>query len=256
MLKFGVLGANGKMGAKILEVSSKFKSDADLVALFASDRFLSEKPNIGYTKFTRPNAEVLDFLIDFSNPKGTLMAAKELQGTGTLIVSGVTGFTDDETKSLKTLSKNVKILHSANFSFGVNMLFEAVKNLASPFKEYDAEILEKHHALKKDAPSGTALELGKIIAKEQNTHFDDVKSLKRDSIRKKGEIGFSSIRQGAIFGFHEVSFGNENERIWVGHESYNKNIFAEGAISAGISACIKLKGVKSGFFTMNDIGVN
>lgn len=253
MLKYGIYGANGKMGEILIKVSEEFSQVARLEKLFVSAKFLHNNPNDKYTLFSNEEAKNLDFIIDFSSPEASLSLAKKLSGTGILIICGTTGFSAQEFSELKKISENVKILYSANFSLGVNKFFNAVKNLAAVLKDYEVEILEKHHSKKKDSPSGTALEIGKIIAKERGVEFEEVKSIDRNHLRKEGEIGVASIRQGKISGYHEVSFANENDRIWIGHEAFSKNIFAEGATEIGIKAFAKLKQKKSGFFAIEDI---
>lgn len=252
MLKYGIFGAGGKMGCKLVEASAKFINDAKLINCFTGQKELLEKGGL-FCKFSLKLAEELDVVIDFSTPQATLKLATELQNTKVIIVCGTTGFSPKEMEELKKLALGVKILYSPNFSLGVNKFFKAVKILAKMLEGYDVEILEKHHKNKQDAPSGTALELGKIIAIEQGLEFEKVKTIERNHKRAKNEIGFASIRQGLIAGFHEVSFANEDERIWLGHEAFNKNIFAEGAISSAILACTKLKNSQNKLFTLEEI---
>ena len=250
MLKYGIFGAGGKMGEKLVEASSKFADNAKLIHCFTEQQQLLAQGGL-FCKFSTKLGEGLDVIIDFSTPHATLKLASDLQNTKVIIVCGTTGFSANEMEELKKLASGVKILYSPNFSLGVNKFFKAVKILAKMLEGYDVEILEKHHKNKLDAPSGTALELGKIIAKEQGLEFEKVKSFERNQKRVKNEIGFASIRQGLIAGFHEVSFANEDERIW--HEAFNKNIFAEGAISAAIMAFSKLKNKKNGLFSLEEI---
>lgn len=248
MLKYGIFGANGKMGKKLQEVSRKFVNDAKPVKFFVSNN-----PTENESLFSFEEAKNLDFIIDFSHPNATINLLKTLKGSPTLVVCGTTGFSETQFQELQNLSKNVKILYSANFSIGVNKVFELIKKISLALQEYEVEILEKHHSQKKDAPSGTAIEMGKIIAESRKLDFEKVKSFDRNHLRNQNEIGFASVRQGKINGFHEVSFVNENEKIWVGHEAFNKNIFAEGAIEIAIKACKKLADEKYGLFSINEI---
>jgi 4-hydroxy-tetrahydrodipicolinate reductase len=256
-LKLGIVGANGKMGEYLIKSCPKFKDSLDLKTLFVSRNFVSSGKSLNTDIFTTSDLEKakdLNIIIDFSNPETTLQLGNILNGnTESFIVSGVTGFSESQMQTLKNLSKGVRILHSANFSFGIKAIKEAVFNLSSVLKNYDVEILEKHHSLKKDAPSGTALMLGETVASARNQDFTKVKKINREGVRKVEDIGFACVRQGKIAGFHEVSLANENERIWIGHEAFSKNIFAEGALNASILAYNKFKKIQNGFFTLNDI---
>jgi 4-hydroxy-tetrahydrodipicolinate reductase len=239
MIKYGIFGSNGKMGQALKLASESFKN-AELKQLF--DR-----------SFKKEQAEGLDFIIDFSSPQGTLFLAREMQGSNILIICGTTGFNKAEFQELKELSKGVKILYSANFSLGIRAIARILRELSKELENYDVEILEKHHNLKKDAPSGTALLLGRAVAMGREQDFENVKIFNRNSERKKDEIGFACIRQGSIFGFHEVSFANNDERIWIGHEAFNKTIFAKGAITAGVKGVEKFKSLYHGFFELEDL---
>ena len=242
MINYSIFGKNGKMVQALLSCSQEF-DNAQFVGLV--DRTVSKQ-----------DLQNLDFIIDFSSPQGSLNLLKAAQNLNILIVSGTTGFSADEFEEFKKLSNNVKVLYSSNFSLGIFKIAEALKNLSVAFKDYDVEILEKHHNLKKDAPSGTALSLGEVVSHSKGLNFDEVISLDRNHKRKKNEIGYACMRQGSIFGFHEVCFASEDERIWIGHEAFNKKIFAKGAISSGIKGSIKFKNLKSGFFTLESLKCN
>ena len=139
-------------------------------------------------------------------------------------------------------------------SVGVNLLFNFVHNAASKLKEadYDIEISESHHRHKVDAPSGTAITLGKQAAKGRKVNFDDVKELnriKQTSARKKGSIGFAVTRGGEIAGEHTVSFIGKNDRIDLVHKAQNRSIFVKGAIKAAVF----LSKQKKGLYSIKDI---
>ena len=143
---------------------------------------------------------------------------------------------------------------SSNMSLGVNLLFKLVEQTASVLKsnDYDIEITETHHKHKADAPSGTALSLGEFAAKGRKTKLNQVKILDRTSkntIRKKGNIGFSVIRGGEIAGEHTVSYIGSNERIDLVHKASDRSIFAKGALEAAFFTAKK----KKGFFDMQDL---
>ena len=239
MMKFGIFGTTGKMGKALISCLGSFKNAE-------CNTFLDRGS-------TKEQIKDLDFIVDFSSPQGSINLLKMAGGLNTLVVCGTTGFTESEFNEFKDLSLNAKVLYSSNFSLGVKKVADILKILALTLKDYDVEIIEKHHNLKKDAPSGTALSLGRVVAEAKGLNFEKVKSLDRNHKREKDEIGFASIRQGSIFGFHEVSFASSDERIWIGHEAFNKNIFAKGAIEVGIKASEEFRDIKSGFFTLNDL---
>jgi 4-hydroxy-tetrahydrodipicolinate reductase len=239
MIKFGILGVNGKMGQAVLNCANNYDE--------------VNSPQSLKRNFTREDLKGLDFVVDFSSPSGSLTLLEKAKDLSLLVVCGTTGFTQDEFSRFKVLSQNVKVLYSANFSLGIYKITKAIQDLSRALTEYDVEILEKHHRYKKDAPSGTALMLGREVAKARELDFDNVKSVDRNKERKKNEIGFSSIRQGFLNGFHEVCFASSDERIWIGHEAFNKSIFAKGAIEAGIKGVNKFKNLNGGFFELKDV---
>jgi 4-hydroxy-tetrahydrodipicolinate reductase len=242
-MKYGIFGSSGKMSKCLLECSKNFKQ-VQCVKVINRDFKLEE-------------VQDLDCIIDFSTPLSSINLLKNLFGLKNIfVVCGTTGFTKEEFLEYNNLTSGTKVLYSANFSLGVFKVSKALKDLTIAFKEYDVEILEKHHNLKKDAPSGTALKFGKIVADAKNIDFDQVKTFDRNHKREKDEIGFCSIRQGSIFGFHEVSFASNDERIWIGHEAFNKNIFANGAIESAIKANKVLKHEQYGLFTLEDLESN
>lgn len=222
----------------------------------------SQQSNEGHSIAITHNLDLVfrncDVVIDFSAPESTMRAAELSKKYEKILVSGTTGFSGTQTAELEKLSATGgKIVWSSNMSFGVNVLFSLVSKAANILSgsEYDCEILEKHHNLKKDAPSGTAITLGKTVAQGRNMDFDDVKCLSREGIvgeRKPDEIGFSTIRHGNTVGYHEVSFCSSDERIWLGHEAFNRDIFASGALKAAKIAYAQ--NIKSGkLYTISDL---
>ena len=177
------------------------------------------------------------------------MAAKKHK----ILISGTTGLTDDEIEKMQTLANNCAIVYSSNMSIGANLLLNLVEETASLLREdYDTEVLEMHHRNKKDAPSGTALMLGKAIAKGRNLDFGEVSKKVRDGEigpRETNEIGFAVLRGGDVVGEHTVIFAGIGERIELSHKATSRLIFIHGAIRAAIWA----SGKKKGFYTMQDV---
>lgn len=214
-MKIGINGVLGRMGQEIARI---INSDTSLTLAAEIDRDYS---NIK----TRP-----DVWIDFSSESG-LLKLLEISNPESKIVSGTTGISTETFEKLK--KQNRGVVWGSNMSFGVNLLFAIAQNLASVLdsKQYDAEIYERHHRMKKDAPSGTALTLGRKIAEGRGVNFEDIRrDYSTQGERKTGEIGFAVERGGVTVGYHEVSFISDVERIWVGHEALDRKIFAEGAV--------------------------
>ena len=172
----------------------------------------------------------------------------------TAIVIGTTGINTNQKNKIKGYSKKIPILMSSNMSLGVNLLFDLVKQTASALRDtdYDIEISETHHKHKVDAPSGTALSLGEYAAAGRKTNLNKTKIMdrtKKNTKRKKGDIGFSIARGGEITGEHMVSFISANDRVDLVHKANNRSIFVSGAIEAAIFISKK----KNGFFDMKDL---
>ena len=194
-----------------------------------------------------------DVLIDFTVPEATMFHAKTCYEKNIPIVIGTTGLDYKQEKELLTLSKKIPIVYSANFSIGVTLLSslvaEATKSLG---KEWDIEILEMHHKHKVDAPSGTALALGKAAAKGRGVALDDVADMVRKGqigARKSGDIGFAVLRGGDVAGEHSVIFYGDAERVEISHRATDRAIFARGAIRAARFAAT----ASSGFYDMTDV---
>ncbi len=227
-IKIGVIGCLGRMGQVIVrEVMQNNKTE--IVAAAA-------RSNIGWyggVKITDSISNVFkasDIIIDFTVKECTIQcleAAVEFQKP---LVSGTTGI---EEIDLSKYSTKVPILWSANMSVGANVLLKLVRKAAELLgSEYDVEIWEMHHNLKKDSPSGTAIELGKTVAEAFNTGFCIDRQL--PTIRKKGNIGFAVSRGGGVIGDHNVMFVNLDERIELSHKVINREVFAKGAVNAAI----------------------
>ncbi len=212
MMKLAINGANGRMGLAIKEI---LEGDAS-VKLVA--------------EMTRQNNIIpkVDVIIDFSSLEGLKYL---LVNANCKIISGTTGLDEETFAMMQTYGKEKNgIIWGSNTSFGVNLMFAMVKKLGSLLgEEYDAEVYERHHRMKKDAPSGTALTIGKKIAQGRSADF-----IKNDHSsfgeRKAGEIGFSVERGGKTVGYHEARFISDDETIWFGHEAHSRSIFAKGAV--------------------------
>ncbi len=223
-------GACGKMGGNVL---SLLANDPDAVAVCGVDLFPKEIGIPVYTTFADVKEEA-DVIIDFSSPVN-LAERLEYAKTHKLgIVLAATGFSAEDLKLVDEYAHSVAIFKTANLSLGVNLMQALIKTAAEVLGEaYDVEIIERHHNLKKDAPSGTALMLAETI----NEAFDGKKRFVngREGIvgaREKSEIGIHAVRGGTIVGEHEVMFAGEDEILTISHSARSKRVFAVGAIRA------------------------
>tara|TARA_R110002049_G_scaffold44333_5_gene129975 strand:- start:27324 stop:28094 length:771 start_codon:yes stop_codon:yes gene_type:complete len=177
-------------------------------------------------------------VIDFTAPQATVAFAKHASEAGIVHVIGTTGMSDDEIASLAPSAQGAVIIRAGNMSLGVNLLTQLTKRVAAALDtDYDIEIIESHHNMKVDAPSGTALMLGEAAAEGRGVKLADVSDRGRDGItgaRKTGDIGFTAIRGGDIVGEHDVMFAAAGERIILRHIASDRALFARGALKAAL----------------------
>ena len=249
MVKLIMHGCNGKMGQTISRIV-KEDSSAEIVA--GIDKYLgvpNEYPV--FDSIEKCDVEA-DVIIDFSNAAAVdelLDFAVEKQVP---VVLCTTGLSEEQLQKVKESSEKVAILKSANMSLGVNMLLKLLKDATSVLAPagFDIEIVEKHHNLKVDAPSGTALamadSMNEVLENEYKYTYDRSQERKR---REKKEIGIMAVRGGTIVGEHEVIFAGEDEVIEFKHTAHSKAVFAKGAVEAGKF----LKGQKPGMYDMKDV---
>ncbi len=193
-----------------------------------------------------------DVMIDFSSFKAVDAVIDYCTEKKLPLVECTTGLTEEQLDRLKDMSKSVAVLRSANMSLGINILLKLIANAAKILSPagYDMEIVEKHHNLKKDAPSGTALALADSLNEACDNEFSYVYDRsQRHEQRDAKEIGISAVRGGTIVGEHEVIFAGTDEVIEFKHTAYSKTIFGKGAIEAGKF----LAGKPAGMYDMQDV---
>ncbi len=194
-----------------------------------------------------------EVLIDFTAPEATLANAKAASKMGLAMVIGTTGFDKEMRKALKGSTENLRCVMAPNMSVGVNVMFRLAEEMAKILgKDYDMEILEVHHRLKKDAPSGTAMRLAQILAESAGRDIDKAAVYERKGLigeRTDEEIGIQSWRAGDITGEHTVMFGGIGERLELVHRAHNRDNFARGAVRA--AAWVVRQPV--GFYDMQDV---
>ena len=175
-----------------------------------------------------------DVLIDFSSPTGLQASLDRAIAGGIPILVGTTGLVDFASRRIATAAKDIAVLQAANTSLGVALLSDLVERAAKVLgSEWDIEVLEMHHRLKADAPSGTALALGDAAARGRETKMKAERGRDGTGLkREEGAIGFASLRGGTVAGEHDVIFAGPEERLILSHRAENRMIFARGALAA------------------------
>ena len=242
-------GCNGKMGQMITNLIEADKDINIVAGVDAYDDGHNKYPvfeNIGKCDVKA------DVIIDFSTAKAVDGLIDYCVTTKTPVVLCTTGLSEEQLQKVEDAAKETAILKSANMSLGINTLFKVLKSVAPLFAEagFDIEIVEKHHRLKIDAPSGTALALGDAINESLPEKYEYKFDRSQDRVRRADkEIGFSAVRCGTIVGEHDVIFAGEDEVITFSHAAYSKAVFAKGAIQAAKF----LKGKAAGRYTMKEV---
>jgi 4-hydroxy-tetrahydrodipicolinate reductase len=258
-----VCGVGGRMGAAVVRATQQSKGvrlaaaiDRPGSAKLGSDAgVISGAGQLGVSVADRidtvlqPNSVI----IDFTNPEASLGFLRSAAKKRTPIVIATTGFNSRQQTEIKQLSRRTPTLLSANTSLGINVLVSLLGKAAKMLGgDYDVEIVEAHHRFKKDAPSGTALALGRAVADALHLDFDKVAVNGRNGIvgaRSKKEIALLSIRAGDIVGEHTVIFGSIGERLEFIHRAHSRDTFAHGAIRAAQWLVRK----KPGLYSMRDV---
>ena len=261
-MKFAVAGATGKMGKMLIETILR-SPNAQLTgalehpscALLGTDAgaFLGQKTNVLITDDLTKGLAGAEYLIDFTRPEGTLLHLEAAKRSGVKMIIGTTGFTAEQLHVLQKASDTIAIVFAPNMSVGVNATLKLLQVAAQLLNQgYDIEIVEAHHRHKVDAPSGTAIKMGEVIAKAQGHSLPDLAVYAREGHtgeREPGSIGFATIRGGDIVGDHTVIFAGEGERIEISHKSSSRQSYAEGALRAAAF----LQNQPKGYFDMQDV---
>ena len=247
MTKIILSGCMGRMGTAITEIV-KNTENAEIVCGF--DAISGERAYPVYTDYADVSIEA-DAIIDFSHPSNFENILAYAKKNNLPIIMCTTGLTDTQKEELKAAASEIPVFFSANMSLGINLLIRLAKMATKVLeKDFDIEIVEKHHNKKLDAPSGTALAIADAIA---DTMTDDAKYVyERQSVRKqreKSEIGIHAIRGGTIVGDHDVLFAGPDEVITLSHSAASREVFAQGAVKAAMF----MSGKPKGFYCMDDL---
>jgi len=240
MIRIAVVGASGRMGQTIIEAISQNDKVSLGATLDKGDDLIAA-------------LDQFDVLIDFTRPEATLEYLAICQNSGKAMVIGTTGFSDDQLQEINNAAKNMAIVFAPNMSIGVNLSLKLLDMAARVIGEdADIEIVEAHHRHKVDAPSGTALKMGEVVANALGRDLSECAVYGREGIeepRDRNTIGFSTIRGGDVVGEHTVSFFMEGERVEITHKASSRLTFANGAVRAAGW----LEGQSAGLYSMQDV---
>ena len=248
MLNILLSGACGKMGRVIAELA-KCRCDCCIVAGVDVEKSDSYEYPV-YNKFEDVSEQV-DVIIDFSHPSALPNLLTYCKMKNIPLVAATTGYAPNEISDIKTAARQIPVFFSGNMSLGINLLQDLARRATRVLSgQFDIEIIEKHHNLKKDAPSGTA----HMLAESVNAEFENKKRYVYDrhsvlKAREKNEIGMHAVRGGTIVGEHEVIFAGHDEVITLSHSALSKEVFAVGAINAALF----LKDKPKGLYDMSDL---
>ena len=251
-INLAITGCMGRMGNQIIKSLNKDKNFT-LVTLTENKKINKRINGIKVELNTEQALKRADLIIDFTIPKCTFQVLKIASKLKKKVVIGTTGFTKKEENLIKKFSKNIPILKAGNMSLGINLLMYLTEIASNSLGEkFLSKVFEVHHKYKKDYPSGTALMLGKGIAKGKNKDLYNLmgkKFLNKKTFPYGNKINFNSLRKGKIIGEHEVKFSSGQEIITLNHEAVDRALYSEGALSATKWLMKK----KSGLYSMRDL---
>ena len=248
-MKIAIAGANGRMGRMLIE--AVLRAD-DAILTGALD--VANAPGIGNDAglFLGETTGVR-IESDFTRPEGTLEHLAYCARHNIKMIIGTTGFDENGKKAIEEAAKTIPVVFAPNMSVGVNVTMKLIEIAAKNFAEgYDIEVIEAHHRHKVDAPSGTALKMGEVIANAIGRNLQECAVYSREGItgeRDPSTIGFSTIRGGDIVGDHTVLFAGTGERIEITHKSASRATYAQGSLRAARFLADK----SSGLFDMQDV---
>ena len=251
-INLSITGCMGRMGQQLI-ISSKKEKDFKIFSLtenqIISKKFNGIKPQLN----TNEAFKKTDIIIDFTIPKCTFEVLKIASKLKKKVVIGTTGFTKKEEILIKSYSKKIPILKAGNMSLGINLIMYLTEIASRALgNKYQSKVFEVHHKHKKDYPSGTALMLGRGIAKGKGKEFYSMfgkKYLNKKTFPYGNKINFNSIRKGEIIGEHEVLFSSGKEIIRLNHEAFDRALYSEGALVAARWLMKK----KPGLYSMRDL---
>ncbi|AWM81512.1 4-hydroxy-tetrahydrodipicolinate reductase [Gammaproteobacteria bacterium ESL0073] len=263
MLRIAVIGAAGRMGKNLVEAicqndkttlgAAIVESTSSLIGVDAGELVGLGKVGIVIDSSLEHQLDNFDVLIDFTHPSVTMNNLALCVKAKKAIVIGTTGFSETQKQQIAEASKQIPIVFSANYSIGINLCFKLLDMAAQVLgDDVDIEVLEAHHRNKVDAPSGTALRMGEVVANALGRDLNKVAVYGREGqtgVRDRETIGFATVRAGDIVGDHTVLFAAEGERVEITHKASNRMIYAKGAVRSALW----LQDQGSGLYDMQDV---
>jgi len=246
---FGIAGIAGRMGRMLIEELAA--AGAPLAGGIDRNGGVNDATLFADIAGLAAEAEVV---IDFTHASSAREHARMLARAGTAWVLGTTGLSIEEEAEVAEAAKRIPVVYAPNFSPGVNLVLALAERMAAalPPAMYDAEIVEMHHRQKVDAPSGTAVGIGRAVARGRGVDLEAVKESGRDGhtgARKPGAIGFSAMRGGQVVGEHTLLFAAADEHIALTHRAFDRRVFASGAVRAALW----VRGKPAGLYSMMDV---
>ena len=246
MTRIGVMGAGGRMGRSLMEAvvnddgvqlsAGVVRPGSPFVGVEAGELLSSSSSGAVLVEALSQVGDDFDVLIDFTSPDLTLANLRSCAALGKKAVVGTTGLSASQFEELRTLAEQMPICFAVNYSTGVNLILNLLQTVGKTVGEdSDIEISEAHHRHKVDAPSGTALAMGEVVAESLGRDLDECAVYAREGItgeRPQNTIGFSTVRAGDIVGDHTVLFASEGERIEITHKASSRMAFSRGAVRA------------------------
>lgn len=267
MQRIAVMGAAGRMGKTLIEAvqlaegarlsAAIDRADSSLMGADVGELVAQGKMGVNLSGDLRAVLDQFDVLIDFTHPSVTLQNLEICRQAGKAMIIGTTGFSPEEKQRLAEAGKHIPIVFAANFSVGVNLCLKLLDTAARVLgDDVDIEIIEAHHRHKVDAPSGTALRMGEVVANALGRDLQKVAVYGREGqtgARERETIGFATVRAGDVVGDHTVLFAAEGERVEITHKASSRMTFAKGAVRAALW----LQADKPGLYDMQDVlGLN
>ena len=263
MNRIGVTGASGRMGASLIKALGQStavrlsvavdRAGSPVIGKDTGELIGAEASGIKIVDNLADVIDQFDILIDFTRPEASMDYVEICRQAGKKLVIGTTGFNEAQKTQIAVAANNTAIVMAPNMSVGVNLSLKLLEMAAKVMGDYtDIEIIEAHHRHKVDAPSGTALRMGEVVAKALNRDLKDCAVYAREGItgeRNRKTIGFSTIRAGDIVGEHTVMFADDGERVEITHKASSRMTFANGAVRAADWLKDKVKGL----YDMQDV---
>jgi 4-hydroxy-tetrahydrodipicolinate reductase len=263
MLRIAVAGAKGRMGKSILEAIAategvtlgavSLRTGDPLIGLDICQALGLPGGGVKAVADLREALDQFDVLIDFTSPAATLDHLSICAPAGKHVVIGTTGFGAEQKQAIEAASRDTAIVFAPNMSVGVNLCFKLLELAARVIGEdSDIEIYEAHHRFKQDAPSGTALKMGEVVAQTLGRDLSECAVYGREGqtgVRDRKTIGFATVRAGDIVGDHTVMFASAGERVEITHKSSSRMTYAKGSLRAAQW----LQGKRSGLYSMQDV---